>query len=171
MTQQFTLSPRARTAHATALAVLADADTNAAVDAVVQLAVSTLGANSGQLSVLTDRLIAVCPTGPLTAGSSSGHEMPFDDTMCSTALRTDDVVVIPDAHEDARVSSLPAVVEGVVRSYLGVPVRAASGAVIAVLCVFGPDPRAWTDWDREAMELLAEQLAAELARRGARAAG
>lgn len=171
MTPHTPLSTRAATAQALALQVLADAETSRSLDALVDLAVARIGADGGQVSVLTDRLVALCVQGTLADGVPDGTELPFEETMCAYALHTDDAVVIPDAHADQRVAGVGAVVAGAVGAYLGVPVRTPDEQLVAVLCVYCREPREWTAAEQADMTALAEQVAAELVRRVPAGAG
>ena len=164
MTDQLTHSPRAAKAHALALAVLGDADATAALDTLVQLAVTRIAADGGQISMLTDRQVSLCAQGLFSAQTESGAEQPFEETMCAYALRSDDTVVIPDTRTDQRVAGIEAVANGLVGAYLGVPVRTADGSLVGVLCVFSETPREWTADEQADMDELAGHVAEELER-------
>ena len=164
MTDQLSHTPRAARAHALALAVLGDAASTATLDALVQLAVSRIGADGGQISMLTDRQVSLSNQGIFGSSTPPGAEHPFEETMCAYALRSDDTVVIPDARLDQRVAGIDAVANGDVGAYLGVPVRTADGSLVGVLCVFSVTPRAWTADEQADMDELAAHVAEELDR-------
>lgn len=68
-------------------------------------------------------------------------ETPRDQALCSTAIATDDVLVVENAAEDARFSSSTTVTELGARFYAGAPVRLADGAVVGTICVLDIRPR------------------------------
>lgn len=171
MTHPPALSPRAAKAHALALGVLADAAAAAALDTLVQLAVTRIAADGGQISMLTDRQVSLCVQGEFNSLIPSGTEHPFEETMCSYALRSDDTVVIPDARSDQRVAGIEAVAAGHVGAYLGVPIRTEDGLLVGVLCVFSRTAREWTGDEQDDMHELAGHVAAELERRPFAAVG
>ncbi|HVD28119.1 MAG TPA: SpoIIE family protein phosphatase, partial [Mycobacteriales bacterium] len=63
---------------------------------------------------------------------------------------------------DERVRDLPPVATGQVGAYLGVPLRGGGGRVIGALCVFGPEPRAWSEPDITTLSQLADSAVTEL---------
>ena len=71
-------------------------------------------------------------------------------------------LVVTDAWNDERVRDLPPVATKQVGAYLGIPLSSASGRVIGALCVFGPDPRAWSDDDVATLRQLADSAVTEL---------
>ena len=70
--------------------------------------------------------------------------------------------MVGDATADERVSQLPPVTSGNVGSYLGVPLLTDDGQAVGALCVFDPEPRAWSESDVALLEQLAGPVAAEL---------
>jgi len=56
------------------------------------------------------------------------------------------------------------VTSGAVGSYLGVILRGGDQHVLGSLCVFDPEPRAWTDAQVDVLTMLAESVSDELAR-------
>ncbi len=171
MTDQPAPSPRAAQALRLALAVLGDADATAALDTLVQLAVTRIAADGGQISMLTDRQVSLCVQGVARSAFPSGTEVPFEETVCSHALRSNETVVIPDARADQRVAGIQIVSAGLLGAYLGVPVRTADHSLVGVLCVFSLTPRTWTEEEQADMHELAGHVAAELERRAAPVVG
>jgi len=133
----------------------------ARLDAVVDRAATSLHARSAQLSLLGDCQV----TGAVGGASEAprGSATAYEDTICAWTLRTDEPLFISDARLDARVSSIPAVRSGDVVAYAGVPLRAEVG-IVAVLCVFDPEPREWQDADVRLLSGFADEVQAELAR-------
>lgn len=165
MTDHPVLSTRAAKAQALALAVMGSADATSALDLLVHLAVTKIGADGGQISMLTDRQVSLCVQGAFAEFTPAGAEHPFEETMCSYALRSDDTVVIPDTRADQRVAGIEAVAAGHVGAYLGVPIRTADMSLVGVLCVFSRTARTWTGTDQDDMHELAGHVAEELERR------
>ncbi|MHA3703293.1 GAF domain-containing protein [Jatrophihabitans sp. YIM 134969] len=157
------LSPRATTARALADTVLTDPSTATALDGVVQVVLSRTGADAGQLSMMTDELVSLCPSGQLDGLVEPGATYAFDETLCAQVLRADAAVVIPDAHADQRVAGVAAVASGDWGAYLGVPVRLPDGAMVGVLCVFHRQPREWSADDEQVVREQAVRAAEILA--------
>ena len=59
-------------------------------------------------------------------------------------------------------ATCPPVTSGQVGAYLGTPLTGTSGQVIGALCVFGPEPRDWSDTDVATLRQLAESAVTEL---------
>ena len=53
---------------------------------------------------------------------------------------------------------------GAVGASLGVPLRLTDGTIVGALCVYGPQPRTWTERDVTLTYQVAEVLALELQR-------
>lgn len=128
------------------------------VDRLADLAAQLLGADSAQVSLLTE----VQTIAGATASGAAGDESPLADSLCSVTARGGGPLVVADAITDDRVAGLPPVTSGAVGSYLGVPLRAGSGAIVGALCVFGPEPREWHADDVALLSKLAGPVAAEL---------
>jgi PAS domain S-box-containing protein len=70
------------------------------------------------------------------------QEMPRDATFCSFALLDDDVLMVPDAQQDARFAYNPFVQgEPGVRFYAGGPLISHDGFNLGTLCVIDTQPR------------------------------
>ena len=96
-------------------------------------------------------------------GGTVGTEVPLAESLGVAAVAAREPLVIGDTRSDPRFEGSPSVRSGDIVSYLGVPlVDAASGLVVGVLAVFGPQPRAWTDTDVALLGELAGPVATEL---------
>jgi PAS domain-containing protein len=84
------------------------------------------------------------------------------DGMCALMTTTDGPLVVPDARADPRLHAVPAVADGRVGAFLGVPLVGERGAVLGVLCGWEEEPRDWTDADVELLGQLARSGVAEL---------
>jgi PAS domain S-box-containing protein len=127
---------------------------------LADLAARLLGAPASQVSLLTDVQLVAAGSGlpPGTVGS----EGPLEDSLCTVTAAGAGALVVTDARSDDRVRDLPPVSSGQVGAYLGIPLTAHSGRVIGALCVFGPEPRAWSDADVTTLVELAESAVTEL---------
>jgi GAF domain-containing protein len=149
-------SERARLAQRLAESALAQDDCLRRLDELTQSVASTLHADLGTLSLSTDRVltISVWRQPSLVAdhpGLNRGAETAFEDTVGVNALRSDGRLVITDARADARISSIPAVDQGLVGAYLGSPLRH-DGMNVGMLCVVSGQPRTWTTADIETLD-------------------
>jgi GAF domain-containing protein len=162
MTSHLTLSVRAERARALAAAALASGDLEQ-LDALIAAAATALGADIASLSMLSDRQITVSSCGIDAPAAGRGAETPFDNTICATALRSDEPLAIQDARADARVSSIPAVRGGMVGAYLGIPIRV-DDTVVGVVCVVSREPRRWTEEHLTTLDSYATKVLQELTR-------
>jgi GAF domain-containing protein len=156
------LSARGARAHELASSTLQD-HADGVLDRLVADAATLLDVAGVNVSVLSDRQVTVAGLTPDGAAADRGLEIDFEDSICANALRTDEPRVIPDTRADARVSSIPAVADGPVRSYLGSAIRTDEG-VVAVLCVYDVEPRAWNEQDIATLARLADDVRSELLR-------
>jgi GAF domain-containing protein len=102
-----------------------------ALDRLAELASRLLGTPAGQVWLLTDVQLVAAGTGAL---------------------------VVADAWADERVRDLPPVASRQIGVYLGVPLTGHAGTAIGALCVFGPEPRAWSETDITTLRQLAEPV-------------
>lgn len=128
-----------------------------AVDRLAGLTARLTGSPYAQVSILTDRQVVAGLHG-LELPERDG---PLEASLCTVAAAGEGPLVVTDARADERVVGLPPVHSGLVGSYLGVPV-VVGGEIIAVLCVYGPDPRSWTPEDVRLVEDMAATVGAEL---------
>lgn len=126
---------------------------------LAELAARLLGAESGQVSVISDEQTVMGGSGVATG--SVGLRSPAAESLCSVPVAEAAPVPIPDTSADPRVRLLPPVASGVVGSYLGVPLLAGEH-VVGALCVFSSQPRAWSEENVALLVQLAEPAMAEL---------
>jgi GAF domain-containing protein len=116
-----------------------------------------------RLADLARRLLST-PHGEVrlpAAGTATAGDDASCDGVC--ALMSGEVpLVVRDAASDPRVRDEPAVVDGRVVAFLGVPLVGDRGAALGVLCVWDERPRDWTDADAELLGQLARSAVAEL---------
>lgn len=153
---------------ATLFSMLLGDQKDADVDALVELATALTGMPWAMVSVLD---------GPLRwSKAEQGIAFPLEArevTLCSACVELDEVLVIEDAREDGRFSSLPAVMRpGGVRFYAGIPVRIRTGTldVDATICVMDEVPGALNEEQLKNLYLLGQLLNSLLTNRLATAA-
>ena len=151
------LSARAANARALADAVLGDPGACVALDELVHTALQQTGADAGQLSMMTDEQVVLCPSGLIEGEVEQGSAAPFEETLCAQVLRANDAVVIPDTRVDQRVAGVGAVARGEWGAYLGVPVRVGDGQMVGVLCTFHRRPRDWSAEEQTQLRDLARR--------------
>lgn len=122
-----------------------------AFERVVQLAADHFGVDSAALVVVgRDDVEAIATVGPDLVPE-------FRDQSLSThALVADEQVLgVEDTRTDPRFADIYAVQDPGIVAYLGATVRDQTGEVVAVLSVFGSEPRAFDAGDREYLGRLA----------------
>jgi PAS domain S-box-containing protein len=129
------------------------------LDRLAEHVARLLGAPSAQVSVISDVQTVVGGTG---AGAHAvGIESPAADSLCTVTVGAAEPVRVDDATRDPRVADLSPVAGGGVGAYLGVPLLA-HGHVVGALCVYGPEPRTWSDDEVRLLEVLAAPVVAQL---------
>ena len=132
----------------------------AAFDRLSGLAARLLRAGHAKVTLFTDHDVVVGGHG-LPAGAVGGPAL-LTGALSALTVREGRPLDISDAATDERVADLPAVTSGQVRSYLGAPLKAASGQVVGALAVYDPAPRCWSDDAGQLLEQLASSVVAEL---------
>ena len=128
---------------------------------LVRLAAKVASADCAQLSLLADEQVA---TAVGCGGGYSQATSALADSLCTVTVLSGDVLVAADAQAHPWLLDLPPVVSGAVRNYLGVPLLLADGTAVGALCVYGPEPREWTDRDVGLTCDVADVVALELRR-------
>ena len=86
-----------------------------------------------------------------------------DLSFCAHAILGRDLLVVPDAREDARFADNPAVtVDGGVRFYAGAPLVTTDGYGLGTLCVVDSQPRRLDLEQLQALRALARQVTSQL---------
>lgn len=111
-----------------------------------------------RLAALAARLLRA-PTGHVALISDS-QSVP-GDSLCAVTVEAAAPLVVTDAAADPRVRGLASVRNGVVGSYLGVPLVVRNEPV-GSLCVYDAQPREWSEADIGLLEELAVPVVAEL---------
>ncbi|KQS84819.1 GAF domain-containing protein [Rhizobium sp. Leaf383] len=88
---------------------------------------------------------------------------PLDTAFCSHALLLDDVMVVPDATDDARFDCNPLVVgEPGLRSYAGALIKTEDGLPLGTVCVLDYVTREFTQQQLDMLRFLARQAMIQL---------
>lgn len=140
--------------------LLPDLTGHPSLDRLAALAARLLGSAAAQVSLLTD-VQTIAGGAGLTPGSV-GRESPLSESLCTVTARSGGPLVVSDARHDDRVAQLPPVTSGALGSYLGVPLLDAAQRTVGALCIFGPEPRDWSEADVSLLEELAVATVAEL---------
>lgn len=142
--------------------VVAAASGSPVLAGLVHLAGWVVGAEHAQLSLLADEQVAVAVRS--VDALVSEQVSALEDSLCTVTVLSGDVLVAADAPGHPWLRDLTPVVAGAVSSYLGVPLLLADGTAVGVLCVYGPEPRSWSDCDVGATCKVADVVALELQR-------
>ena len=95
----------------------------------------------------------------------SATETPRDIAFCAHTILHLDLLVVPDAAEDARFSENPLVTgDPHIRFYAGVPLVTAEGHALGSLCVLDQTPRDLNADQREALRMLARHVVGQMER-------
>lgn len=156
------------------LSVLADPERVAAVERLIAsgasspcvqrltvLAARLLGTSCAQVSLLveSEQHVAAAVGVPF---SPDAPRSPAIESMCSITAALARPFAVEDAAGHPWVQDLPPVTAGVVSSYLGVVLTDSPGHILGSLCVYGGQPRTWSDADVEMLTALAEAVAEDL---------
>jgi len=91
------------------------------------------------------------------------RETSLDDSLCSHAILEKDFVEIPDTLQDSRMQdNTQCVGDPGLRFYAGAMLQTPDGLPIGMLCVLDYEPRRLTDLQRNALQVLAKQVMAQL---------
>ena len=156
------------------LRVLADPERVAAVERIISarpstrcvqrlttLAARLLDAPCAQVSLMveTEQFVAAAVGVPWMPDAP---RTPAIESMCSITVALARPFVVEDAAGHPWVQDLPPVTSGLVSSYLGVVLTDSPGHILGSLCVYGSEPRRWTDQDVDVLTALGEAVADEL---------
>lgn len=93
-------------------------------------------------------------------------ETPRSISFCGHAILQDDIMVVPDAHQDERFTGNPLVTgEPFIRFYAGAPLRLPDGHNVGTLCLLDSKPRTLDEIDLAILGSLRDLAVEELVRR------
>ncbi|MGE3819629.1 MAG: ATP-binding protein, partial [Isosphaeraceae bacterium] len=90
------------------------------------------------------------------------RQSPLSHSFCKHVVASGAPLLVSDAREDPAHRGNGAVVDLGVVSYLGVPLRTPTGAVLGSLCVIDVEPRTWSEEDLVALRDLADSVMVEI---------
>lgn len=94
-------------------------------------------------------------------------ETPRRISFCGHAILQNDIMVVPDAHQDKRFSGNPLVTgEPFIRFYAGAPLKLPTGHNVGTLCLIDSKPRTLDEIDLAILASLRDLAVEELVRRG-----
>lgn len=91
-------------------------------------------------------------------------ETPRDQAFCDHTIRSDEVLVVPDAEKDERFRRNPLVLgDPLIRFYAGAPLKLQSGVKLGALCIIDRKPRPpLTDVEKRRLTVLAQIVVNEM---------
>ncbi|WP_316762255.1 GAF domain-containing protein [Pedobacter aquatilis] len=122
--------------------------------AIVNLAAEVCGKPISFLTLLDDKynwfkIVKNFQTEPIAKESS----------FCQYTIESDDVLIIPDASKDQRVSDNDLVTGDMhIRFYAASPLISSDGDAVGALCVFDSKPGKLTDHQQQILKILARQV-------------
>lgn len=87
---------------------------------------------------------------------AEGH--PVEWSFCRHAVRDHAPFIVEDTTQNERTKDNPLVQQGYVRCYAGMPLITDRDQVLGSLCVIGPEPRAFTDEELDALRAMADEV-------------
>lgn len=123
---------------------LLDSPPEEAFDRITRAAAAALDAPHSAVSLIdADRQFFKSTVG-MGGNSPEERQTPLDRSVCQYALAKGTPLVIEDARVHPIFKNHPAVVDGSVVAYLGIPLVDEEKNAIGTLCVFDDTPRLWT---------------------------
>ncbi len=148
---------RLRSLYATGLL---DSPPEEVYDRITRAAANALDAPHAALSLIdVDRQFFKSTVG-IGGTSAEERQTPLDRSVCQYAVANGTALVLEDARIDPVFKHHPAVVDGSVVAYLGIPLIDNGGSAVGTLCVFDTKPRMWSTGHVQVLSDLAT-LAAE----------
>ena len=139
---------------------LLDSPPEAAYDRITRAAAEALDAPHAAVSLIdVDRQFFKSTVG-MGGTSPEERQTPLDRSVCQYAVANEMPLIIEDARVDPVLKNHPAVLDGSVVAYLGIPLFDHAHHAIGTLCVFDTKPRIWGTGHIQVLSDLAE-LAAE----------
>ena len=148
---------RLRALHATGLL---DSPIEEVYDRITRAAAQALDAPHALVSLVdVDRQFFKSAAG-LGALTEEERQTPLNRSVCQYAVANGTPLILEDARADPVFKSHPAVLDGTLVAYLGIPLIDGDHHAIGTLCVYDEKPRLWSTGHVQILSDLAE-LAAE----------
>jgi len=148
------------------LAALSDYDFSAPaldahLDGLATAVKESLDASIGFIGMLTDDAEQFVATDGVDWAT-----LPREETVCTYGILRDGPLVISDLDEDDRISREAIESDHDLSFYAGAPLRTADGHCLGMVCVLDDRDRSFTSDDERALTWFAEQVMANVERRG-----
>lgn len=148
---------RLRALHQTGLL---DSPPEAIYDRITRAAADALDAPYATLTLVDeDRQFFKSAVG-LDTSSAESRQTPLERSVCQYAVADGAPLILEDARLDPTFKQHPAVRDGSVVAYLGIPLMDQAGNAVGTLCVYDTKPRLWGTGHLQVLSDLAA-LAAE----------
>lgn len=122
---------------------LLDSPPEEAYDRITRAAADALDAPHASVSLIdVDRQFFKSAAG-MAAQTAEERQTPLSQSVCQYAVANGTALVIDDARSDPVFRLHPAVLDGTVVAYLGIPLMDKAENAIGTLCVFDTKPRQW----------------------------
>lgn len=132
--------------------VVLDSEPEEVFDSIARLASKVCGTPIALLSLIDEER----QWFKANVGLPGVNETPRDVAFCDHAIRSDDLLEVPDATQDERFANNPYVAgEGDVRFYAGAPLSVSGGGRVGTLCVIDRHPRQLNGEQTEILQALA----------------
>ena len=149
---------------------LLDSPPEEAFDRITRAAAAALHAPYSAVSLIdADRQFLKSTVG-MDATSPEERQTTLERSMCQYAVAKGTPLLIEDARVDPIYKNHPAVVDGSVVAYLGIPLIDGEKNAIGTLCVFDDVPRLWTTGHVQILSDFASLAAERAFGRGANSA-
>ncbi|WP_425449950.1 AI-2E family transporter [Virgifigura deserti] len=144
---------------------LLDTDPEEAFDRVTRRLAKAFHAPIALLTLVDDyRQFWKSATG-LPEDLAVARQAPRETSMCGHVVGLNDLLVIEDTLKDKRFANNPFLRERGIRFYAGAPLRTSCGRAIGSLCVIDIEPRTITDRERALLQMIADEVMAEIEKR------
>lgn len=132
---------------------LLDSDADPSYDRIVSMAVQALGVSSAAISLVDDHRQFFKSVIGLPDGV---RETPLDRSVCRYAVAKGEPLVVEDARIHPLLHDHPAVLDGTLVSYAGIPLFAPGGQAIGTVCVWDGRPRQWSTGHMQVLDDLVQ---------------
>ncbi|MGE2836559.1 GAF domain-containing protein [Mycobacterium sp. SMC-4] len=123
---------------------LLDTPPEEAYDRITRTAADALNAPYSAFSLIDQDRQFFKSTAGMDTGTEEKRQTPLADSVCQYAVANGAPLVIDDMRIDPVFRNHPAVLDGTVVAYLGIPLIDRADNAIGTLCVFDTQPRQWS---------------------------
>jgi GAF domain-containing protein len=144
---------------------LADAEIQAALDAITARAAEAFGLPISLVSIVLDSAQFFAGATGLGGWLAETRGTPVEWAFCRNVVEGSDPFLVEDATKDERVAENPLVTQDGIRCYLGVPLKTAQGNRLGSLCVIGVEPREFSEEEIARLREFAQEAVQVLEQR------